>query len=329
MFHMSNDSHLFRTRAELARAGWRLEGNVFVREREKGRRGEGESGRAGEHEKSHALNLSRSQPLYLPLYEAKMIWHFDHRFGTYEGVGDRSSTHLPTPDAAQHADPHFLVQPWYWVHAAEVQARLGPWRRGWLLGFRDVCRSTDERTAIFSLLPRVGANHKLPLVTLETNAVFASCWYANANALVFDFAARQKMGGTSLGFFILRQLPVLPPSAYTPEHLRFIVPRVLELTYTAWDLAPFAADVWRDADEALRAVLESVRAGARESMRAREHESPALTLSRSHPLTFLPSRPSPGTKNAAPTCAPNWTPTTPACTASPASNCATSSTPPT
>jgi len=40
----------------------------------------------------------------------------------------------------------------------------------------------------------------------------------------------------------MRQLPVLPPDRYTPSLLDFIVPRVLELTYTAWDLQPFAQD---------------------------------------------------------------------------------------
>ncbi|MFS8909453.1 DUF559 domain-containing protein [Synechococcus sp. OH2] len=202
--------------------------------------------------------------LYLPLYEAKMLWHYDHRYGTYEGVDSRSSTQLPTPDAAQHADPHFVVQPWYWVPAEEVEARLGNWRRGWLLGFRDVARSTDERTAIFGLLPRVGVGHKAPLLTFEKQSTpLISALLANLTAIVFDFITRQKIGGTSLGFFILRQLPVLPPSAYTSADLAFIVLRVLELTYTAWDMKPFADDVWNEAVclgetecfEALRAVV--------------------------------------------------------------------------
>ncbi|MGY2752646.1 very-short-patch-repair endonuclease/type I restriction-modification system DNA methylase subunit [Thermostichus sp. MS-CIW-21] len=193
---------------------------------------------------------------YLPLYEAKMIWHYDHRYGTYEGVRDRSSTQLPTPDEHQHADPHFVVQPWYWVPAEAVQARLEEWRRGWLLGFRDVARSTDERTAIFSLLPRVGVGHKAPLIFPESqSAVLVTAWLANFSSLVLDFVTRQKIGGTSLGFFILRQLPVLPPSVYTAGDLRFIVPRVLELVYTAWDMKPFPDDVWREADEGLRAVI--------------------------------------------------------------------------
>ncbi|MFS8861296.1 hypothetical protein NW852_12495, partial [Synechococcus sp. H60.1] len=173
-------------------------------------------------------------------------------------------TQLPTPDAAQHADPHFVVQPWYWVPAEEVEARLGTWRRGWLLGFRDVARSTDERTAIFGLLPRVGVGHTMPIVlTGEISAIHISCFLANLNVLIFDWTLRQKIGGTHLTFFILRQLPVLPPSAYTPADLAFIVPRVLELTYTAWDMKPFADDVWNEAIrlgetecfEALRAVV--------------------------------------------------------------------------
>ena len=321
MLDMSNDSHLFRTREELERAGYRLVGNCFVRPHPhphplpegeginsphplpKGEgiipphpgsgeitsplpQGEGPGVRdtspgqgesmstrpapphpnpllggegmnfphPGSGEITSPLPLGegpgvRAQSLpetYLPLYEAKMIWHYDHRFGTYEGVSDRSSTHLPTPDERQHADPRFVALPWYWVSAAEVQARLGNWKHGWLMGFRDVCRSTDERTAIFSLLPRAGVNHKLPLVTIDASAILANCWYADMNSVVFDFVTRQKIGGTSLGFFILRQLPVLPPSAYTAEHLRFIVPRVLELVYTAWDLKPLADDVWRE-----------------------------------------------------------------------------------
>lgn len=193
---------------------------------------------------------------YLPLYEAKMIWHYDHRYGTYEGVRDRSSTQLPTPNERQHADPHFVVQPWYWVPAEEVQAHLGEWQRGWLLGFRNVARSTDERTAIFSLLPRVGVGNSLPvLLPSNISAPFVAGLVANFSTLPFDWVVRQKLAGVNMNFFYVEQLPVLPPEAYTPEDLRFIVPRVLELVYTSWDMKPFADDVWREADEGLRAVI--------------------------------------------------------------------------
>ncbi|WP_346731157.1 Eco57I restriction-modification methylase domain-containing protein [Chloracidobacterium aggregatum] len=234
MFHMSNDSHLFRTRDELQAEDYRLRGNVFAKE---------ENGQTSR---------------YLPLYEAKMVWQYDHRYGTYEGVSSRSGTQLPTPGDAQHADPQFVVQPWYWVPAEEVAARLGDWQRGWLLGFRDVTNATNERTAIFSLLPRVGVGNKLPiLLCQESNHVLVCCLLCNLNTQVFDYVTRQKIAGVNMNFFLVSQLPVLPPAAYTPEDLRFIVPRVLELTYTAWDMQPFADDVWQEADEALRAAIRT------------------------------------------------------------------------
>jgi hypothetical protein len=57
------------------------------------------------------------------------------------------------------------------------------------------------------------------------------------------------MGGTHLTYFILRQLPALLPDRYTPDLLDFIVPRVVELVYTAWDLQPFARDVLEEVGE--------------------------------------------------------------------------------
>jgi len=76
-----------------------------------------------------------------------------------------------------------------------------------------------------------------------------SCLLANLNSIPFDFAARQKIGGENFNYFILKQLPVIPPDRYTPEILDFIVPRVVELTYTAWDLLPFAEDVLNEVGE--------------------------------------------------------------------------------
>jgi len=84
---------------------------------------------------------------------------------------------------------------------------------------------------------------------------------------VADFAARQKVGGTNLSFYFIKQFPILSPSAFTPADLAFLTPRVLELTYTtshamrpwAEDLGhsgpPFAWDEVRRAD--LRAELDA------------------------------------------------------------------------
>jgi len=228
MFHMANDSYLFRTRQELEAEGYVLVGNRFI----------------------------RGDEVCLPLYEAKMIWHYDHRFGTYEGVYSRSNTQLPTPDEHQHSNPNFLIQPWYWVPAEEVKSRLSDWKDNWLLGFRDVTNATNERTTIFSLLPRVGVGNNAPLLFIEAKqSTLVACLFANLSSISFDWVVRQKLAGVHMNFFYVQQFPVLPPSAYTPEDLRFIVPRALELVYTSWDIKPFADDVWQSATPELKEAI--------------------------------------------------------------------------
>jgi hypothetical protein len=70
----------------------------------------------------------------------------------------------------------------------------------------------------------------------------------NLNSAVFDFIARQKIGGTHLTFTVFRQLPVIPPDRYSRVDIDFIAPRVLELVYTAYDLKPFAQDMGYDGE---------------------------------------------------------------------------------
>ena len=63
--------------------------------------------------------------VYVPLYEAKMIHHFDHRFGSYAGLNDRPADgSLPeTPDSAK-ANPDYEADPWYWVPEKETALRV-------------------------------------------------------------------------------------------------------------------------------------------------------------------------------------------------------------
>jgi hypothetical protein len=241
MFDMANDSDKFRTRENLEDDGWVLDGDVFIRH---GRR-------------------------MLPLYEGKMIYHYDHRFGDYRArAAERVDSVLPrTPDAAK-ADPYFRVLPRYWVQefdtrderrskpdkpayhlgvASRLKARH--WNRGWLLGWRDICRSTDERTVISATMPRAAVGHTFPLMFVRSD--LPDCLCANFSSVVLDYATRQKLAGMHLTYGYLNQLPVLPPHAYL-EPVRWlggtapagwVRERVLELAYTAWDMEPFARDL--------------------------------------------------------------------------------------
>jgi hypothetical protein len=224
MFMMNTDSNLFRTRVQLENGGWTLDGNVFVR---------------GNHR-------------MLPLYEAKMIHHFDHRFGTYDGQTQAQANMgtLPRLSQKQHDDPHLFVLPRYWVDQVEIDSRLArrSWNNGWLLGWRDVARGTDERTIISAAIPRGAVGDKFLLAFTDKDAYLIQ---ANLSSFALDYIARQKAAGTSLKFYLIKQLPVLPPAAYhvpAPWLGRialadWIGARVIELSFTAWDMEEFARDL--------------------------------------------------------------------------------------
>jgi hypothetical protein len=209
----------------------------------------------------------------VPLYEGKMVAQYDHRAGTYAGRGDaRGYRVLPSLSIEQYRDSECLVKPYYWVDEDEVRERVvDGWDHEWFLGFKDVTSATNERTVLASIIPFAGAGHTLPILFASAGPRAHACLLANLNSLVLDYVARQKIGGLHLSFMYFRQLPILPPAAYSPKDEEFVASRVLELTYSARDLAGWAVDlghsgnpfVWDpDRRSILRAELDAWYAGA-------------------------------------------------------------------
>jgi hypothetical protein len=225
MFHMTNDSGLFRNRAELeeTEGAWHLGGNVW----------ESESGK------------------WLPLYVGRMIHQFDHRAASVEVNEENIHNAALSGDISddQKADPTFVPEPQYWVLESEVdKAGL----TSWTLAFRDIARATDARTMIVSAVPRVAFNNKVPLIRNSDTGDWgssAACLLANLNSAVLDFVARSKVHSTSLNWFLIEQFPVVQESTFGermfgPKTAAAIIkPTVLELTYTAHDMASFARDM--------------------------------------------------------------------------------------
>jgi len=362
MFHMSNDSYLFQTKDQLQNQGFRLEGNVFFEDKAR----------------------------FLPLFEAKMVHHFDHRWASYEGTEIRDVTE------AEKQDPHQAACGRYWVEAREVYVRsadlpkglrqalaernsrtiilglshllfsqwlrraaegseekalevlfpawkdfvsyhemaynLAPTQLGlcgdnpaclrpvgpdylpaaplheivdterektawyaadprsvstylrftanyepylqsvprlcsekealdyaeqllevasprWFVGFRGICRSTDERTLVGGVFPQSGVGNSLPIWASSRHS--GSYLSAILSSFVCDFTARFKIGGANLNFFIAEQMAVLPPETLDgsclwdekcPTISSWLLPRIIELIYTSWGLKPLAKE---------------------------------------------------------------------------------------
>ena len=188
-------------------------------------------------------------PRYLPADPIDAI-AAPPRFGSawYEvdptALRDSFALLAPCPELLDSVPP-LLSNNEVLIFAEELLSRASP---RWMTGCRKIARSTDERTLLCGVFPFSAAGDSLQVWTADSER--AVLLPALLSSLVCDFAARFKVGGTNLNFFIAEQIPVLSPEVFdgsvpwgTGEPVRdWLLPRVLELTYSDWALQPFAAD---------------------------------------------------------------------------------------
>lgn len=218
MFDMSNDSHLFKTKEQLEEKGFELEGNRFV----------------------------NGNMVYLPLYEAKMMHHFNHRFGDYLDLPDDSdSTQLPEIPITRLKDCNYEPLPRYWVLEIEVK-NIANLNNGFLMGFRSITNTTNERCVLGTVIPLSAVGNSFPIWQSNLNSQHIMRFVSCMSSFACDFVARFKLGGTNFNFFIAQQLAVLSPESFThPVCLllgKSLTACVLELLYTSCSLRPFATD---------------------------------------------------------------------------------------
>ncbi|NNU27310.1 Eco57I restriction-modification methylase domain-containing protein [Isoptericola sediminis] len=219
LFNMTSDSGLFRTRDELESEGWILQGNVFVRP---------EVGA-----ETHAAD--DAQDRYLPLYESKMLHHFDDRWATYEADGS-----IHEVGVSQKRNPEFAAMPRYWVGQSNVDAAAAS-NADLITGWRKICRATDERTLISFGFPRAGLGDSANAILTDRS----DAWLLTMSvaSFVVDYVARQKVGGTNFNFFHMAQMPVPAPRRFATSQAGgkdWYAARSLELTYTSFSMTSAA-----------------------------------------------------------------------------------------
>ncbi|WP_318556418.1 Eco57I restriction-modification methylase domain-containing protein [Geobacter anodireducens] len=228
LFNMASDSSKFSSIDELLAKGCNLVGNVFYHD-----------------------NNDR----FFPLYEGKMFTFFDHRYAGVK-ISETAELRQGQPDElglVAHQSPNAFPIPRYWVSENELNKQVGKeWDKLWIPGWKEITSSTNERTLISCLLPLVGIGHKIPIFLPDTQCrLLTPQLVACLSSYVCDFVSRQKLGTASLTPFTIKQLPVLPPDLFEQncpwrenkiKYDRWLLPRIVELTYTAWDMKPFAED---------------------------------------------------------------------------------------
>jgi hypothetical protein len=198
---------------------------------------------------------------WLPLYEGKMFSTYDHRTGSVKYVPSNKTRPFQTDASTKSElkDPYYRITSQFYLPADIHKKRMAnQWENSWNICAKDVTAATNERTLVATLTPFVPTSYSVRTVvgipSLTANQ--AACFLGMLNSFTLDWVVRQFIGGLHLQDSITKQLPVIEPKLFISNLLNFIVPRVLELSYTACDLAPFADDVWREADTSLRGCIE-------------------------------------------------------------------------
>lgn len=220
LFNMATASSQFKTRQQLLDMGGLQIGNCFD------------------------VNGNR----FVPLYEGKMIWFYNHHYGEFPMEDVTRPSSIPSTPSETLQDPFSALRPWYWVKEEDVESKLiktdsednilWEWTHSFYIGFRDVTNATNERTCVASLMPSTsGAGHKAPLVFTSRGLIPSCALLAMMSSLTFDFVARQKVGGSSMGFFMMKQLPFLTPEQIQESgYEQDIVERVARLCWFNHDL---------------------------------------------------------------------------------------------
>ena len=245
MFNMASASSVFRTRKQLDELGGQLQRDSYIVEND----------------------------VYVPLYEGKMFWLYNHHYASFPNeyeVEKRPSSINSTPYSIL-ADSCSSIAPWYWVNKSLVDSRLidgdkegnvrWKWEHSYYIAFRDVARAADARTCIASLMPSgIAAGHKAPLVFTSRSLIPSACFAAMLSSLVFDYVARQKVGGSSMALFIMKQQPTLTPDQIPSAMQWQIVKRVAELCYFNHDMDGWASELWEEMSEEQRSELPQLGA---------------------------------------------------------------------
>jgi hypothetical protein len=187
-----------------------------------------------------------------PLYEGKMIWHFDHRYGTYEGQTEKQSNKgvLPRVGDDRHSNPDYRIQPRYWVDATVAEQTLGADAdREWFYTWRDV--GPAERTFVGTVVPKTALGHVSPILLSDRTPCESLTLATILSSLVVDYAIRQK--SNRMTFFVVEQLPMLEPKVVQAvvdwmgsTGIQWLSERSIELYYTNGELCGLARDLGKD-----------------------------------------------------------------------------------
>ncbi len=172
----------------------------------------------------------------LPVYEGRMIDHFDHRAKTYDSGHGNSAVWIER----EFGDPAKAIVPQWRVLREHLPSKLGDRCDRYRIGFGDVANPRNERSFTATLIPPgVVCGHTVPTFVFPQG--FEWCyltWLAVANSFTMDSLVRRKLSSPHMTYTVLDGLPFPRPSL-EDAWVRTVAPVVLRLVCTSPEMTPY------------------------------------------------------------------------------------------
>ncbi|MCX6872669.1 MAG: hypothetical protein NTW21_02520 [Verrucomicrobia bacterium] len=181
-------------------------------------------------------DLFTDDPAGLPVYEGRMIDHFDHRAKTYQSGHGNSAVWIER----EFGDPAKAIVPQWRVLRENIPGKLGDRCDRFRIGFGDVANPRNQRSFTATLIPPgVVCGDKVPTIDFGSeNDWFFLPWLAVAKSFTMDWLARCRLTSPKMAFSLLDSLP-FPRPALTDSFVQTVAPVVSRLACTAPEMTPF------------------------------------------------------------------------------------------
>jgi hypothetical protein len=198
--------------------------------------------------RKNRINLIDGDGIYLPVYESKLIWQYDHRFGTYMGITNEAilNSNPRNLSIEEKKDPEFEVLTRDYLSEIDFNKKYSSnYSSDWMIIYRNVTGAVNYRTTVATIIPKIPVVLSAYILEFDSKhkANEKACFLANINSFVFDFVCRNKIGGSHLSVYSFDQIPVIPPEFYTEIIINEISHKVLNLCYTSHSIRSLAVDL--------------------------------------------------------------------------------------
>ncbi len=207
-------------------------------------------------ESSDLAKTDWDQAGYGPIFEGKMFDAFNHRAAgvVFNPLNVQRGAQASESTWTELDDPCYSPRALYWFPWASLGGvDPSPSSGRWILGFKDISSVTNERSMIAAVLPFVPTNFTIRVVQfVDSVEPYGGALFVGVlNSFPFDYLFRQALSGLHASDYLTHQTPFVPPETLLGECrwvtgaccIRdWLIARILELTYTAWDLEMFAQD---------------------------------------------------------------------------------------